>query len=105
MTFAQNNTPSQSHILMTGSTGLLGRYLMKDLLLAGIPVATLVRPARRQSAADRMEAIVQTWEEQLGRRLPRPHVLEGDLSDDQLGLDPEGIAWISENCHAVLHNA
>lgn len=105
MTFAQNHTPSPGHILMTGSTGLLGRYLLKDLLLSEIPVATLVRPARRQSASDRMESIMQTWERQLGRRLPRPHVLQGDLSDDQLGLDPESIAWIDANCHAALHNA
>ena len=90
---------------MTGSTGLLGRYVLKDLLLSGIPVATLVRSARRQSASDRMESIILTWEERLDQRLPRPHVLEGDLSDEQLGLDPESIAWVTENCQAVLHNA
>lgn len=90
---------------MTGSTGLLGRYLLKDLLLAGVPVAVLVRPTRRQTAADRIEAVMQTWEQMLGQNLPRPHVLEGDLSEDQLGLDPESIAWVTENCHAALHNA
>lgn len=105
MTFSKNNPPSRGHLLITGSTGLLGRYLLKDLLLAGLPIATIVRPARRQSAADRMEAIMQTWEQKLGRRLPRPYVLEGDLSDELLGLDPESTAWVAENCQAVLHNA
>lgn len=93
------------YLLLTGCTGLLGRYLLKDLLEAGVHVAVLVRPARRQSALDRIESIVQTWEQQLDRQLPRPVVIEGNLSEESLGLSTESEEWIRANCHAVLHNA
>lgn len=37
----------KDYALVTGSTGLLGRYLMRDLLLADARLAVLVRPSRR----------------------------------------------------------
>jgi thioester reductase-like protein len=94
-----------SYHLLTGATGLLGRYLIKDLLLAEIPLAVLVRPTRRAAAQQRVEAVMQYWEEQLGRSLSRPVVLEGDISEPDLGLDPRSLRWVSENCDTMLHNA
>lgn len=94
-----------SYHLLTGATGLLGRYLIKDLLQADIPVAVIVRPTRRASARHRMEAAMQYWEEQLGKSLPRPVVLKGDISEPDLGLDPRSLRWVSENCDTMLHNA
>ena len=93
------------HILLTGATGLLGRYLLRDLLLADVPVAAVVRGSRRQSAEDRVEALMATWDDMLGRSLPRPHVLTGDICEPNLGLDDAGLRWVDENCDAVLHNA
>lgn len=93
------------HILLTGATGLLGRYLLRDLLLADTPVAVLVRRGRRQSAAERVEALMLSWEAILDRPLPRPHVLEGDLTKPHLGLDDDELAWVEQNCDSVLHNA
>lgn len=93
------------HILLTGATGLLGRYLLRDLILADVSVAVVVRRGRRQSAADRVEALMQTWESMLDRDLPRPHVLEGDLTQPNLGLSEDDLNWIEKNCDSVLHNA
>lgn len=93
------------HILLTGGTGLLGRYLLRDLLLADVPVAAVVRRSRRDSAADRVEALMASWEEMLGRTLPRPHVLEGDITESKLGLSDEDLRWVDDNCDSVLHNA
>ncbi len=93
------------HILLTGATGLLGRYLLKDLLLADASVAVLVRPTRRETADDRVAALMGTWESKLGRSLPRPVVLSGDICDTDLGLDQASIGWINDNCDAMLHNA
>ena len=93
------------HILLTGATGLLGRYLLRDLMLADVPVATVVRSSRRQSAEDRVEALMRSWEDMLGRDLPRPHVLEGDICEPDFGLDFSGKLWIERHCDAVLHNA
>lgn len=93
------------HILLTGATGLLGRYLLRDLMLADVPVAVVVRRSRRKSAQDRVDALMATWETLENRELPRPKVLEGDLTQDLLGLDSDDVAWVTENCDSVLHNA
>lgn len=93
------------YVLMTGVTGLLGRYLAKDLLTAGIPLAVVARSSRRASARDRVEGALCFWEEHLGCKLPRPVVLEGDISEPDLGLDARGTRWVAEHCDTVLHNA
>lgn len=93
------------HILLTGATGLLGRYLLRDLLLADVPVAAVVRGSRRQSAEDRIEALMGTWEDLLQREMPRPYVLEGDITEPFLGLDATDRHWVDQNCDSVLHNA
>lgn len=93
------------HILLTGATGLLGRYLLRDLLLADVPVAVVVRRSRRQSAEERVAALMATWDEFLQMELPRPHVLEGDICEPMLGLDQRSLDWVDEHCDSVLHNA
>lgn len=93
------------YILLTGATGLLGRYLLRDLLVAGVPVAVLVRPTKHQSAADRVEALMSEWDVREGRYLPRPIVLPGDLCDPDLALAANWRAWVAEHCDSVLHSA
>jgi thioester reductase-like protein len=93
------------HLLLTGGTGLLGSYLVRDLLLAGRPLALVVRRDRKRSATSRVEAIVQQWEDSLGRSLPRPVVFEGDLNEPLCGLGEEERHWIHWNCGELLNNA
>ena len=94
-----------SYLLLTGVTGLVGRYLVRDLLQADVPLALLVRPSRRASGRQRVETVMDYWEQQLGRPLPRPVVLEGDIAETDLGIDARSLRWVAENCSAVLHNA
>ncbi|MGQ0633962.1 MAG: SDR family oxidoreductase [Planctomycetaceae bacterium] len=94
-----------SYTFLTGGTGLLGRYLIKDLITAEIPLAVLVRATRRAGARDRVENMMLYWESELGRKLPRPVVLEGDITETDLGLDPRSMRWVAENCDSLLHNA
>jgi nucleoside-diphosphate-sugar epimerase len=93
------------YILLTGATGLLGTYLVRDLTRAGAQLAVLVRRTRFLSAQHRVEALVAHWEKRSDCALPRPVVLEGDLRDDSLGLDDAARAWVAENCTALMHNA
>lgn len=94
-----------AYVLLTGVTGLVGRYLVRDLLQAGVRVAALVRPSRRQTARQRMETLLAEWEEELGCLLPRPIVLEGDISEPDLGLDAASLRWVAEHCDSIIHNA
>src|SRR2546428_9791255 len=77
--FESKTTAMSYHILLTGATGLLGRYLLRNLLLADVPVAVVVRGIPRPSAEDRVEALMGTWEHVLQPPLPQPQVVEGDI--------------------------
>lgn len=91
--------------LLTGATGLLGRYLIRDLTLADVPLAVVVRGSRFESAAQRIETAMAYWEAELGRALVRPVVLEGDITRPGLGLSSADQAWVARNCEAVVHSA
>jgi len=93
------------YLFLTGATGLLGRYLIKDLTLAGVPLAVLVRPSRRATARQRVENVMCHLDGLLGRPLARPVVLEGDITEPDLGLDGRSLQWVADNCDTMLHNA
>ncbi len=92
-------------ILLTGSTGLLGSYLIRDLLEAGASLAVLARPSRRKTAQERIEAIIAGWEESTGRTLPRPRVIVGDLTQPACGLAAEDLRWVGDHCGQLVNNA
>lgn len=94
-----------SYQFLTGATGLLGRYLIRDFIHADVPLAVLVRPTRRATARQRVEQLMAFWEEQLGCALPRPVVLEGDICQENLGLDDRSVQWVAQHCHGMIHNA
>ena len=68
-------------------------------------MAVLVRPSKSESARQRVENLLRHWELMLETTLPRPVVLEGDLSESDLGLDNRTLDWIERHCKAVVHNA
>ncbi len=91
--------------LLTGATGLLGSYLLRDGLLERHRLAVLVRPSKRESGRERIETILSRCEAELRTLLPRPVVIEGELTEPNLGLDAAGLRWISRHCRSVIHNA
>lgn len=93
------------YLFLTGSTGLLGRYLIRDLLSCGYQLALLVRDSRNESAAERIESILYHWEQESGGRLPRPVLLRGDIRQPQFGLSKSDLNWVSKNCGALMHSA
>lgn len=93
-------------VLLTGATGLLGRYLLRDLLLAGQSVAVLVRRSNDGlTARARVDDSLRYFESQLGRTLPRPKVLEGNLDEPGLALNDLDRQWLVANCQSVLNSA
>lgn len=97
--------PVSSYTFLTGATGLVGRYLIRDLLSRGHRLAVLVRSSRKETAQERTEAILQMWERESGQPLPRPICLEGDVNQPGLGLSPSDRDWVAQNCDRIIHNA
>lgn len=93
------------HILLTGATGLLGRYLLRELLLKGTPVAVLIRARGKQSAPRRLQQLTSSLEEELGRELPATICVEGDIAEPGFGWSSETHRWVAHNCELALHNA
>lgn len=93
------------YYFLTGATGLLGNYLLRDLLQAERPVAVLVRSSRKLTARQRIENLLARWDAESKKPLPRPVILEGDITLPDLGLDGRDLRWASEYCSAVIHNA
>lgn len=91
-------------ILLTGATGLLGRYLLRNLLLQGQGVAVLARDSRQARAQERIAELVARWSDALDLRLPAPIVLAGDLTAPRLGLGDVDRVWLS-SCEMVVHCA
>lgn len=99
------HSSKSSYLFLTGATGLVGRFLIRDLLVKGYRLALLVRPTEKLTAIERVEVILQHWEAELEICLPRPVVLEGDVTQKDLGLSKEDVHWLTENCDQVIHNA
>lgn len=93
------------YYFLTGATGLLGSYLLRDGLRAGRQIAVLARPSRNQPARARIEATLTQIEDASRTLLPRPVVIEGDLLEEGLGLDDAGRRWVARHCRAMIHNA
>ncbi len=94
-----------SYQLLTGATGLLGNYLLRDGLRAGRQMAVIVRPSNMESPTQRIESVLVRWERELGHALPRPPVLEGNICEPDLGLTPETVDWVGRHCTSMIHNA
>jgi nucleoside-diphosphate-sugar epimerase len=92
-------------ILLTGATGFLGRYLLRDLLRAGHAVAVLVRDSHMAPAADRVKELVAFGSASSRISLPAPTLLVGDLTTPGLGLDGADRRWLATHSGAVLHAA
>jgi thioester reductase-like protein len=94
-------------IFLTGATGLLGRYLLRDLLASERPVGVLVRDSSSSSAEERLAELQGFCEESLRRSLPRPMLIRGDLRSPGpgLGLGRVERDWLARHARAVIHSA
>lgn len=96
---------SDSWLLLTGATGLLGRSLLRDLAAAGRRVAVVVRGSKTATAVERVDELLRDWREVAGVDVECPVVLEGDLAAAGLGLRPEQHDWVARNVREVIHSA
>lgn len=92
-------------IFLTGATGLLGQYLLIDLLSKSCQVAVLARDSRQDRAEERIAKIIALWGERLEKNIPTPVVIAGDLCQKGLGLTTADHNWVGRNCSTVIHSA
>lgn len=95
----------KKYLLLTGATGFIGQYLVRRLLLKGVPLVVVARENPQESASERMNRIVAQMEEEEQKPLARPICFTGNLSDELMGLDEYALDWFEQNCRSVIHNA
>ncbi len=98
-------TPGEA-ILLTGSTGFLGAYLLAGQLQRWpeLRVRALVRCPSALAGVDRIRTNLERyglWQHGWEQRL---EVVPGDLAQPQFGLEPQAFAALARGLGGILHN-
>jgi L-2-aminoadipate reductase len=102
--FDRTTTPV---VFLTGATGFLGAYILRDLFERQKPAVKVVALVRAKSSQTAMERIKVTckaygvWSEDWVSRL---QCVAGSLGDSQLGLSLEVWDNLAEKIDVVIHN-
>ncbi|MEV0435579.1 amino acid adenylation domain-containing protein [Nocardia sp. NPDC050413] len=92
-----------ANILLTGATGFLGSFLLRELLEhTTATVHCLVRAADADTALDRVVATAAGYGIEVDRA--RLAGVPGDLARPQLGIDPRRFAELADRIDVIYHN-
>nr|WEH02133.1 carboxylic acid reductase [Expression vector JGI_C7] len=101
-------------VLLTGSTGYLGRFLclewMRRLDERGGRVIAVVRGRDAESARERLDAAFDSGDEELARRYAKLaadtlEVLPGDIGEPRFGLDEQTWNRLATEVDLIVHPA
>ncbi|MEV0296202.1 thioester reductase domain-containing protein [Nocardia sp. NPDC050710] len=92
-------------VFLTGATGFLGVFLLKELLDRGLTVHCLVRAADTDSAWARLTANLETYELAETTAIDRIRVVPGDVTLPKFGLSDGDYADLAESVEAIYHTA
>ncbi|KAL9609620.1 MAG: hypothetical protein Q9167_005621 [Letrouitia subvulpina] len=99
------NTKPPLTVFLTGATGFLGVYILRDLLQRkSIKVIAHVRAKTTQTAFERVQQACQAysiWSPDLASHL---ECVPGDLTGPKLGMEPETWEKIANETDVVIHN-
>ncbi|PGH27777.1 L-aminoadipate-semialdehyde dehydrogenase [Polytolypa hystricis UAMH7299] len=99
-----NSDAKSSTVFLTGATGFLGSYLLRDLLNDNLRVIAHVRGKDSASALERIESISKAyglWSEDWRSRLD---AVVGDISKPSLGLSREDWERVANEADTIVHN-
>lgn len=97
--------PEPKAILLTGSTGFLGAFLLAELLQqTTADIYCLVRSVNSQDSYTKLKTIMETygiWQENCSSRIIP---IVGDLSQPLLGLESEKFQQLASTIDVIYHN-
>lgn len=95
-------------VFLTGATGFLGAYLLRELLQRTNPqvrkVIAHVRASDRAQASSRVKKSCEAygvWEEAWSSRV---EAVTGSLGEDKLGMSDEDFKRVAEETDVIVHN-
>lgn len=98
-------SPSEEiHSFLTGGTGFLGAYILKDLLARPGKVTALVRAKDSDAALGRIRDTCQAygiWDDSWTSRID---AVTGDLESTNFGLAPDTWNRLADSVDVVIHN-
>ncbi len=94
-----------SHILLTGATGFVGAFLLRDLLkMTSAQIYCLLRAEDLEQGKLRLKRNLESyllWDETFSERI---HPILSDLGEPQLGLTKEVFEQLAEQVDVIYHN-
>ncbi len=94
------------NILLTGSTGLLGSYLLKVLLDNDYYVYTIARSSNYKDSVSRVLDVLEFWgKETISKARSNLRVIEGDISMPDFGCSLEELKILKDEVDVVFHCA
>ncbi|MGW4249458.1 thioester reductase domain-containing protein, partial [Nocardia sp. NPDC004722] len=101
--------PDRKHahreILLTGATGFLGVFLLRELLEhTSATIHCLVRAASDTAARDRIRAAAARYRVEFGHDADRILPVAGDLALPQFGMGAPRFADLAERLDVIYHN-
>ncbi|AKT42957.1 amino acid adenylation domain-containing protein [Chondromyces crocatus] len=93
------------HLLLTGATGFMGAFLLRDLLSrTDAQIHCLVRAADTAHGLRRILEMVRRYTSWTPEDVSRIVPIPGDLARARLGLSDEQLAFLTENVDAIYHS-
>lgn len=92
------------HTFLTGATGFLGAYVLRDLLARNGTVTILVRAKDADAGLGRIQQTCQAygiWDDSWTNRL---EAVVGDLEKTNFGLSPDTWNKLADSVDVVIHN-
>lgn len=98
------HSPARSRVLLTGATGFLGAFLLRELLdRTNCEVVCLVRAQSNAEAGQRIRESLSRYGLSLAHLESRVQSLVGDLSRPRLGLSPGDFSALTRELDGIYH--